>query len=113
MNSRWERAIAAPPSPLGRSFLMPRINRAARAASVLSAAVLPLVAGCLSVPPPPPGGYVQVTAQRAPAPAPAPAPATPSGEAEPTPAPDSVAGENVPTVPEDSNPVSLPEDPAL
>jgi hypothetical protein len=70
--------------------------------------LVPLVGGCISVPPPP-GGYIQVN--QAPAPAPAPAPVTPSGEAEPT--PDPVAQDNVPTVPDDANSVSLPEDPAL
>jgi hypothetical protein len=82
---------------------MLRNKSAARAASVLSAAIVPLLGGCLSVPPPPPGGYVQVTATRA-----APAPVTPSGEAEPTPDPVVEA-----TPPAATEKVSLPEDPAL
>ena len=82
---------------------MSRARTAARAASVLSAAIVPLLGGCLSVPPPPPGGYVQVTAT------PAPAPATPSGEAEPTPQPETV----VDATPPATEDVSLPEDPAL
>jgi hypothetical protein len=76
------------------------INRPAFAACVLSAVLVPLSGGCLSVPPPP-GGYIQVN--QAPPAAPVPAPVTPSGEAEPTPEPAPVA----------QGDVSLPEDPAL
>src|SRR5688500_9010896 len=85
---------------------MSRARTAARAASVLSAAIVPLLRACISVPPPP-GGYIQVN--QAPAPAPAPAPATTSGEPEPTPAP-AVVDSTPPAVTED---VTLPEDPAL